>query len=247
MKKINMKPLDKFQGTNNTAILINIDENGKALIKEKACAAGLDVSKYLRCCAVDEELFKIIDVEGNTAKRLIEAYDRINFCLREGRMDQPIAEWTIKTLSSVRTELEKYYVQLQINENSNNFTMDGDKQYSIPIDRKSAQLQFKVCEDLRDYIDQKAESLGMTRSQFLRVAALAEQQVVVLGKGSLVAKYTIILQDSIKMLLNKGLVEPKYHIVLKAECTSIFNNFNQLAGRLTAVSLIDTGYGEEVE
>lgn len=105
---------------------------------------------YLRCCGADEDLFIILDAEGTIARHLIEVNDRMNFCLREGGMSQPIAEWTIRTISSVRTDLEKYCGQLQGNEKSNICTIGGDKQFGFSVENKTAQLQFKVCEELRD-------------------------------------------------------------------------------------------------
>ena len=243
MKKIDLNSLDKFKGGKyDIPIQLDISAEGKDNIKKAAEAAGIDVSKYMRCCAVSPETLIIVDPDGDAARQLIELNDNFSCHLRERRLTEEAIQQIVYKINSVQQCLESIVEQLP----ELTTTPEGEGNLVVESAMKTTHIQFKVNEALREFIEIKAEAFGMSVSKFLRVSALATEPVYILGKARWVAKNVVLLQDNIKDLKTNGLIDEKHHLILKWKGMDIYTTFIQLTQRLTDISIVDNGFTEEV-
>lgn len=243
MKKIEISCLDKFKGGKyDIPIQLDISAEGKDTIKTHADAAGVDISKYMRCCAVSPETFIIVDPDGDAARQLIELNDNLCCYLRERNLSDEDVQRLITRVNNVQQYMETIVVQLP-----EPTTAQGcEEAVAIEPAMKTTHIQFKVNEALREFIEIKAEAVDMSISKFLRVSALATEPVYILGKARWVAKNVVLLQDNVNDFKSNGLIDAKQHLILHRKCADIYNTFIELAQRLTDISTIDNGFSEEV-
>lgn len=243
MKKIEISCLDKFKGGKyDIPIQLDISAEGKDTIKTHADAAGIAVSKYMRCCAVSPDTFIIVDPDGDAARQLIELNDNLCCYLRERKLAAEDVHGIIARINNLQQYLETLVEQFP----EPSISQGCEETAVVESSNKTAHIQFKVNEALKEYIARKAEAVGMSVSRFLRVSALATEPVYILGKARWIAKNVVKLQDNIKELKTNCLIDEKHHLILKWKGMDIYTAFIQLTQRLTDISTIDNGFTEEV-
>lgn len=248
MEKIDLTLLEKFKGQkNDIPVQLDISERGKITIKDLADAAKVDVSKYLRCCVLDEEIFQVIDPSGDISKLLIEINDHLSCSLRERKMEQKQISTVIYKLNSAYDSLDKLIKLLPVTQYTDSFTADNETVKNYSNELKTAHIQFKVSGELKTFIETKASTLEMSTSRFIRVAALANEPVFILGHGKYAVRHIIEIQDNIKKLGVNGIIDDKSLKILSGKATDIFNIFIKLTQKLTNINNIDSISTEEAD
>ena len=179
----------------------------------------------MSCSVLDEVIFQVIDPSGDISKLLIEINDHLSCSLRESKMEQKQISTIIYKLNSAYDSLEKLIKLLPVTQYTDSFTVDNETIKNYSKEPKTAHIQFKVSEELKTFIEAKASTLEMSTSRFIRVAALANEPVFILGHGKYAVRHIIEIQDNIKKLGVNGIIDDKSLKILSGKAIDIFNIF----------------------
>lgn len=231
---------------NDIPVQFDISEAGKKAIKERADSVGVDVSKYIRSRVIDEDIYRIIDSKGVISQNCIEISDCISCCIRERKIEQRIVDQVIAKLNTVFYTIEDYIHKIPECLEDPELKADVVTGANKSSEHKSTHIQFKVCEELKEYIDNKSEELGMNLSQFLRVTSLTNSTIYVLKNANYVARNIVRIQEYIAKLSGSDLIGEKYIKIISSKAQDVFGIFIQLTYRLTKIDSIDDICSEEV-
>lgn len=188
---------------------------------------------------------------NSTAEQYASTYNRafkeitvstVTCLLREQKGREKVYPALISKLNGIFSNMEKIFDELP--DQDVKVTSDiADN--TPPAELKSSSIQFYASIPLKDYIDKKADSLGMDTAQFLRISALAEQPVYVLEKGHYIARYLLELYDLATGALLDSKVDNKYGQVIQRKIQDILDLFVEISKRLTNVNNIEGAAEEE--
>lgn len=241
MKITNNNPQEVLSEPLDTPIQFDLTPQSKARIKELADG---NISAYMRAAVGDKQRFHVLDPNGDIARLLIEANDTIRCALREHNISKDNASHLMLRLDKIQDALD---VLLHERDGDNthattDITVSGNTEKM-----KSSHIQFLVTKTMAQYISDRADELGMSVSQFLRVAALTTRPVIVFGMAKYVVSGVIELNASVDTLINDHICDSQVGNELKARAKAIFDSCIEIATLLTNVSAIDDAVAKEEE
>lgn len=165
ISEYNKLPLD-------THIQFDLSKPSKEKIQKKAKNAGVNTSDYLRAAVLSEDIFVVLDKEGTIAQGLIETNDILKCSLREHKIVESVCNRLVFKLNDIFKKLDEISEQIkEMTYDINTFKTIESAKVNDSY-QKSAHLQFKASSKLKSYIESKADGLGMSMSQLLRISAL---------------------------------------------------------------------------
>lgn len=243
MITLNFSGLKDYEDQPQTEpVSFKLSPAAKAKVKANAKALKVHISEYMRAAVVTDEVFIVLNSSGSIAQGIIEAHSSLTCLLREQKGREKVYPALISKLNGIFSNMEKIFDELP--DQDVKVTSDiADN--TPPAELKSSSIQFYASIPLKDYIDKKADSLGMDTAQFLRISALAEQPVYVLEKGHYIARYLLELYDLATGALLDSKVDNKYGQVIQRKIQDILDLFVEISKRLTNVNNIEGAAEEE--
>ena len=237
MINLNFSGLMEYEDQPQTEpVSFKLSPAAKAKVKANAKALKVHISEYMRAAVVTDEVFIVLNSSGSIAQGIIEAHSSLTCLLREQKGRETVYPALISKLNGIFSNMEKIFDELP--DQDVKVTSDiADN--TPPAELKSSSIQFYASIPLKDYIDKKADSLGMDTAQFLRISALAEQPVYVLEKGHYIARYVLEMYDIINDAILNNSFDGKYDKVIQRKVEDIFNLFVEISLRLTNVNNIE--------
>lgn len=245
MNKLNLDALAKFkEHPMNKTIQFDLSLTAKEKIKQNVKRANVNMSTYMRGVALSEDIIYVIDEKGCVAQAIIEANDILNYSLNNGIISEFVCNKLIHKLCYVLNKLESIYDEIsKISESENPIPEMTNNNYSPGC--KKSHIQFMVSKELKEYIANKADSLNMSISQFLRVSALTERKVIVLGKGNYVSRYLIELQNKLNVVLKEEKINLNRRNSIESTFKDIFKKFIDISLMLTNITALEGSKDEE--
>ena len=237
MINLNFSGLMEYEDQPQTEpVSFKLSPAAKAKVKANAKALKVHISEYMRAAVVTDEVFIVLNSSGSIAQGIIEAHSSLTCLLREQKGRETVYPALISKLNGIFSNMEKIFDELP--DQDVKVTSDiADN--TPPAELKSSSIQFYASIPLKDYIDKKADSLGMDTARFLRISALAEQPVYVLEKGHYIARYLLEMYDIINDAILNNSFDGKYDKVIQRKVEDIFNLFVEISLRLTNVNNIE--------
>lgn len=252
MNKLNFEILSQYNGLERKkGIQFSLSEKSKEKFKTKATELNVSMAEYIRAAVHSDDIFVQHDPEGNAARMIIEANDALSCSLKDKNLNTDIVNSVVyklneifMVLNGISEILPNSIVNSTPDVVSDNTTEQSSTAYDQP---KSGYFQFKDCEKLNEFIEQRAEKLELTKSQFLRTAVLADNKVHLLRHGKYLSRYIIEFQKNLNIAFQEGKIEEKYEKILRSKSDDVFNKFIEVSLMLTNINEIEGSINEEVE